>query len=253
MSTPPLRYARHHVLDGFGEEGQTRLSAARVLVVGLGGIGSAAALYLASSGVGALLLNDFDTIDPTNLPRQPLYEEEDLGTRKAETAARRLAARYPRLAVEALPRRLDRADLDAAVRAVDIVLDASDNFPTRFALNASCVGAGRPLVVAAALGYEVQLTTVDLRRGAGCYRCLFAEESPEDAFGDGCRRGGVLAPLVAAAGTLAAAEAMRIAAGQEAAWRGRLLRYNAQTGRLGATRYRADPVCPVCAARAAEG
>ncbi len=244
----PSRYARHHVLDGFGEEGQERLASARVLVVGVGGVGSAAALYLASSGVGALVLNDFDTIDPTNLPRQPLYGEEDLGCRKAEAAARRLAARYPHLAVGALSRRLDRVGLDAAVRAADVVLDASDNFPTRFAVNAACVGARRPLVVAAALGYEVQLTTVDVRHGAGCYRCLFAEESPEDVLGDGCRRNGVLAPLVATAGTLAAAEAIRLLVGQDAAWRGRLLRCDARTGRLGTSPYRADPACPVCAA-----
>jgi molybdopterin/thiamine biosynthesis adenylyltransferase len=250
MITPSLRYARHHVLDGFGEEGQARLAKARVLVVGLGGIGSAAALYLASSGLGALSLNDFDTIDPTNLPRQPLYEESDLGARKAEAAARRLGTRFPELAVEILPRRLEGEALEAAVRASDLVLDASDNFPTRFALNASCVRAGRPLVVAAAQGYEIQLTTVDVRRGPGCYRCLFVEDSPEDAFGDGCRRTGILAPLAASAGTLAAAEAMRILAGQEPAWRGRLVNLDARTGRLAATRYVPDPSCPVCGRRA---
>ena len=248
MNTAPLRYARHHVLESFGEEGQARLGAARVLVVGVGGVGGAAALYLASSGVGALVLNDFDTVDVTNLPRQPLYDEGDLGMRKAEAAARRLAARYPRLAVEALPLRLDPSAFARAVRTVDLVLDASDNFPTRFAVNAACVGAGRPLVVAAAQAYEVQITTVDPRSGAGCYRCLFAEESPEDAFGDGCRRTGVLAPLVAVAGGLAASEAVRLLAGQDAAWRGRVLHGDVRTGRFGTTRYRADPACPVCAA-----
>lgn len=252
MSSPNLRYARHHVLAGFGEDGQARLAAARVLLVGLGGIGSAAALYLASAGVGRLVLNDFDTIDVTNLARQPLYSDDDLGARKAVCAARHLKTRRADLDVEVVTERLAEADLEDWIRRCDLVIDASDNFPTRFGLNRLAFRARRPLVTAAALGYVVQLTVSDARRGAGCYRCLFTEESDDDLETAGCGERGVLGPLVAVAGGLAAAEALRILASGESVWHGHLFHYDARYGTLRRSRIRPDPLCPVCAGAALE-
>jgi molybdopterin-synthase adenylyltransferase len=242
-----LRYSRHLALPDFGVPAQQRLAQASVLVVGLGGLGSPAALYLASAGVGRLLLNDFDRVDLSNLQRQLLYREADAGKPKTTAAAETLAALNPGCVLETLDGRLDAAALAGVIGRCDLVLDGSDNFGTRFAVNQACVSAGRPLVSGAALRYEGQLSVFDPRDGAsGCYACLYPEggEALED-----CRQNGVLAPVTGVIGSLMAVEALKLLTGVGAPMLGRLLRYDALSGEMRYTAFRRDPACPVCSRR----
>jgi adenylyltransferase/sulfurtransferase len=204
------RYARHIVLPEFGREGQQRLSEARVLLVGLGGLGCPAAQMLASSGIGTLHLNDFDTVDVSNLPRQFLFRLEDAGRPKVEVAASRLAAMNPEVSIEIHNRRLDKAALAALLPRVDIVLDGTDNFSTRFAVSDACVDAGKPLVSGAAIRLEGQVA-VFMNDGKGpCYRCIYNDE---DEFLGDCQGNGVLAPVTAVIGATMALEAIKVLAG----------------------------------------
>ena len=241
---PMLRYSRHLVLPAFGAAGQEKLGAAAVLLVGLGGLGSPAALYLAAAGVGRLLLNDFDRVDLSNLQRQLLYTEADLGTAKTTAAAAALSALNPDCKLEALDGRLDETALAAAVQRADVVLDGSDNFGTRFAVNRACVAAKTPLVSGAAIRYEGQLAVFDPRKTASpCYACLY-EESSEEL--ENCRQNGVLAPLTGVIGSLMAVEALKLITGSGEPLLGRLLRYDARSGELRYTSFDKDPACPVC-------
>src|SRR5690348_3653972 len=202
-----LRYSRHLALPEFGAPAQGKLAAATVLVVGLGGLGSPAALYLAAAGVGRLLLNDFDKVDLSNLQRQILYRDGDVGASKAQAAAKALAGINPGPALETLDSRLDEPNLAQVVRRCDLVLDGSDNFGTRFAVNKACVATGTPLVSGAAIRYQGQLAVFDNREaGSPCYACLYQElgEELED-----CQRNGVLAPLTGVMGSLMAVEALK--------------------------------------------
>ncbi|HEV2110271.1 MAG TPA: molybdopterin-synthase adenylyltransferase MoeB [Gammaproteobacteria bacterium] len=242
-----LRYSRHLVLPDFGAAGQEKLTGATVLLVGLGGLGSPAALYLAAAGVGRLLLNDFDRVDLSNLQRQLLYTEADLGTAKTIAAAAALGALNPDCKLEALDGRLDGEALAAAVRRADVVLDGSDNFGTRFAVNAACVAAKKPLVSGAAIRYEGQLAVFDPRDPAGpCYACLYAEGSEEL---ENCRQNGVLAPLTGVIGSLMAVEAIKLIAGTGEPLLRRLLRFDARSGEMRYTHFEKDPACPVCSPR----
>ena len=172
------RYARHLALAGFGEQEQARLRSASALVIGAGGLGSPALLYLAAAGIGRLVISDFDSVDLTNLQRQVLFTTEDVGRPKAEAAAARLAALNPETAVTAINARLLDDALLRAVSEADLVLDCSDNFGTRFALNRACVAAQKPLVSGAAIRLEGQLAVFRLDRPGGpCYRCLWQEEA----------------------------------------------------------------------------
>ena len=239
-----LRYSRHLVLPDFGTASQERLARSTVLLVGLGGLGSPAALYLAAAGVGRLLLNDFDRVDMSNLQRQILYTEADLGTAKTTAAAAALAALNPDCKLEALDGRLEGEALSMAVHRADVVLDGSDNFGTRFAVNAACVAAKRPLVSGAAIRYEGQLAVFDARDPTNpCYACLY-EESDEEL--ENCRQNGVLAPLTGVMGSLMAVEAIKLLAGTGKPLLGKLLRYDAQSGELRTTRFEKDPQCPIC-------
>lgn len=241
---PTLRYSRHFVLPGFGAAGQARLAQATVLLVGLGGLGSPAALYLAASGVGRLLLNDFDHVDLSNLQRQVLYTEADQGTAKTTAAAAALAARNAECNMEALGTRLEGETLAAAVERADIVLDGSDNFGTRFNVNAACLAARTPLVSGAAIRYEGQLAVFDFRNPSyPCYACLFRETDEEL---ENCQQNGVLAPLTGVVGSLMAVEAVKLLTGIGQPLAGMLLRYDAQSGELRYTRFEKDPACPVC-------
>ncbi len=242
-----LRYSRHLALPDFGAAAQERLAAATVLVVGLGGLGSPAAMYLAASGVGRLLLNDFDRVDLSNLQRQILYGDADVGTPKTAAATGALAALNPACKLEALEGRLEgQARADAVLRA-DLVLDGSDNFGTRFAVNAACVAARKPLVSGAALRYEGQLLVFDTRDGASpCYACLY-EEGGEEL--ENCRQNGVLAPLTGVIGSLMAVEAVKLLTGTGRPLTGRLLRYDALTGEMRYTTLKRDTACPVCSHR----
>ncbi len=244
---PMLRYSRHLVLPAFGAQGQEKLAHATVLLVGLGGLGSPAALYLAAAGVGRLLLNDFDRVDLSNLQRQLLYTEADLGTSKTTAAAAALAALNPDCKLEALDGRLDEEALKTAVQRADVVLDGSDNFGTRFAVNRACVAAKTPLVSGAAIRYEGQLTVFDPRDPASpCYACLY-EEGNEEL--ENCRQNGVLAPLTGVIGSLMAVEVVKLIAATGEPLLGRLLRFDAMSGELHYTKFAKDPACPVCSPR----
>ncbi len=239
-----LRYARHTALAEVGEAGQARLARAGVLLVGLGGLGCPAAEYLASSGVGTLVLNDFDRVAESNLPRQILYSAADVGALKVEAARARLAALNPDVRVRCLADRLRGAALEAAVGAVDVVLDGTDNFTARLAVNRACVRAGVPLVSGAAVRFEGQIGVFGNAAGGPCYRCLYGEE--EEWLGD-CQGNGVLAPVPGVIGTLMAVEALKVLLGIDSALRGALLLWDAKRGDWQRVAVRADPACPVCA------
>ncbi len=241
-----LRYSRHLLLDGFGEDSQERLLAAHALVVGAGGLGSSALLYLASSGVGHLTVADGDTVDLTNLQRQVIHRMASIGTNKAESARQTLAAVNPEVRVTVVPERLSGDRLGALVRAADVVLDCSDNFATRHAINRACVAAGRPLVSGAGVRFDGQIAVFDRRTaGSSCYHCLF----PEDAAGEEerCATMGVFAPLVGIVGTMQAMEAIKVLAGVGESLAGRLAMFDARANRWHEVKLSRDPHCPVCA------
>lgn len=239
-----IRFARHLALAGFGEDGQRRLGDATVMVVGLGGLGCPAALYLASSGVGRIVLNDFDLVDPTNLARQILYRDADVGKRKVDAAHDALAAVNPAVELVRHDARLDADALRTVIGGADVVLDCSDNFGTRFSLNDACAAVGKPLVSGAAIRFDGQVASFGLAGGRGpCYACLYDErgEALEDCAGNG-----VLAPLVGVIGTMVAVEAVRRIAGLGDDASGRLLRFDAHALRWSETRVARDPACTVC-------
>lgn len=239
-----LRYSRQILLPQVDVAGQLRLKASRVLVVGLGGLGSPVALYLAAAGVGELHLADFDRVDLSNLQRQVLHDSDGLGLHKVESARRRLAAINPQVRCVTLARALDADGLEAAVGAVDLVLDCSDNFATRGAVNAACVRQRRPLVSGAAIRLEGQLSVFDPRReDSPCYHCLYGEGSEAELT---CSEAGVLGPLVGLVGSLQALEALKLLAGFGEPLVGRLLLVDGFASRFRELRVRRDPGCPVC-------
>jgi adenylyltransferase/sulfurtransferase len=237
------RYARQVALADVGAEGQAKLGRARVLVVGLGGLGCPAALYLATSGIGKLVLNDFDRVDETNLPRQILFAPEDVGALKVEAAKRRLNSLNPGVEVVALAERLDGVALDAAVGNVDVVLDGTDNFATRFAVNRACVARGVPLVSGAAVRVEGQIAVFPNDGDGPCYACLYDDE--DEWLGD-CQGNGVLAPVPGVIGTLMAEEALKLALGWDSSLRNRLLLWDAKRGDWQSVALKRDPDCVVC-------
>jgi molybdopterin-synthase adenylyltransferase len=237
------RYARQIALADVGAEGQAKLGRARVLVVGLGGLGCPAALYLATSGIGKLLLNDFDRVDETNLPRQILFAPEDVGALKVEAAQKRLLSLNPGVEIVALAERLDGAALEAAVGGVDIVLDGTDNFATRFAVNRACVARRVPLVSGAAVRVEGQIAVFPNDGDGPCYACLYDDE--DEWLGD-CQGNGVLAPVPGVIGTLMAEEALKLALGWGSQLRNRLLLWDAKRGDWQSVALKRDPDCVVC-------
>ena len=246
-----LRYSRHLLLNEFGEDAQERLLAARALVVGAGGLGSAALLYLASSGFGRITVCDGDRVDLTNLQRQVVHRVDSIGEAKVASAARMLAALNPDIRVVPLEERADPARLAELVADADVVLDCSDNFSTRHALNRACVAFRKPLVSGAAIRFDGQVAVFDLRRDdAPCYHCLFAEDgaAPEER----CATMGVFAPLVGIVGTFQALEAIKLVAGMGESLAGRLLLFDALASRWHEVRFARDAHCRVCGrARAA--
>jgi len=242
-----LRYSRHILLDEIGVEGQERIRAASMLVIGAGGLGSPAAYYLASAGVARITLVDGDTVDLTNLQRQILHTTERIGAPKAESGRATLAAINPDVEVVAVARRVDADALDALARDATIVLDCSDNFATRHAVNRACVAHRKPLVSGAAIRFDGQLAVFDLRRDdAPCYACLFPEGEGEDEL---CAIMGVFAPLTGIVGTLQAAEALKLAAGVGESLSGTLLMLDARDMQFRAVRVPRDPACAVCSGR----
>ena len=245
-----LRYSRHILLPEIGIEGQQRLLDAHVLMIGAGGLGSPAALYLASAGVGTLSICDGDVVDLTNLQRQIVHREAAVGRPKVESARDTLLAINPRVNINAIPERVDGARLAQLVAAADVVLDGSDNFATRHAVNRACVAAKKPLVSGAGIRFDGQLAVFDLRDAQSpCYACLFPESGENEEMR--CAVMGVFAPLVGIIGAMQAAEALKLLAGAGQTLNGRLLLLDALTMDVRTVRLQRDPACAVCAPRRA--
>jgi molybdopterin/thiamine biosynthesis adenylyltransferase len=247
-----LRYSRHILLDEIGIDGQERIRAARALVIGAGGLGSPVALYLGSAGIGRLTLVDDDVVDLTNLQRQVAHTHDRIGQRKVDSARAAVRAIAPSLHVVALAQRVDAAALASLVADADVVLDCSDNFATRQAVNAACVAAGVPLVAGAAIAFDGQLSTWDTRRSeAPCYACVFPPDSvPPEVR---CATMGVFAPLVGIIGAMQAAEALKLVARVGSSLAGRLQMLDARDMGWTTIRVPRNLACPVCASRARPG
>jgi molybdopterin-synthase adenylyltransferase len=240
-----LRYSRHVLLDEIGVEGQQKFLAGRALVIGAGGLGSPVALYLGTAGVGRITLVDHDTVDLTNLQRQIAHDLSRIGQPKAASAARSIAAINPEVQVVALQEKADAARLQALVADHDVVLDCSDNFATRQAVNAACVAHRVPLVAGAAVRFDAQISVYDPRDAASpCYACIF----PPDATTEDvrCAVMGVFAPLVGIVGSMQAAEALKLLAGVGPSLAGRLLMLDARAMQWDELRVQRNPACPVC-------
>ena len=239
-----LRYSRQILLQQVDIDGQLKLKHSRVLIVGLGGLGSPVALYLAAAGVGELHVADFDHVDVTNLQRQIIHDTASVGQSKVDSAMARLAAINPEITLLAHRRALDADSLAKAVDAVDLVLDCCDNFGTREAVNAACVAARKPLVSGAAIRLEGQLSVFDVRQPASpCYHCLYGHGSDDDLT---CSEAGVIGPLVGLVGSLQALEALKLLAGFGEPLVGRLLLIDALGTRFRELRVKRDPACSVC-------
>jgi len=234
------RYARHLVLREIGGGGQQALARARVLIVGVGGLGSPAALYLTAAGVGALGLMDPDTVGLSNLQRQILFDAGEVGEAKVNAGKARLEALNPHVAIDVHPVRLDGANAASLIAAYDIVLDGVDDFATRFVINDACVAMGRPLVSGALGRWTGQ---VGVFSGRPCYRCL-VPEIPPDA--ETCAAVGVIGALAGVVGSLMALEAVKLITGAGEPLAGRLMIYDALAGEARTVRVTADPACPVC-------
>jgi molybdopterin/thiamine biosynthesis adenylyltransferase/rhodanese-related sulfurtransferase len=242
------RYDRHLRLPEVGVAGQRRLQAARVLLIGAGGLGSPAALYLAAAGVGYLRIVDHDQVEPSNLQRQILHRDADRGRDKVASAAAALAALNPGITIEAIAERVDAGNVERLLSDVDVVLDGSDNFATRYLLNDACVRLGLPLVFGAVHRFDGQVSVFDAgrRRGlAPCYRCLFPEPPPPE-LAPNCAEAGVLGVLPGVIGTLQATEVLKLVLGIGKPLVGRLLQFDALAMRFRELRLAADPACPVC-------
>ncbi len=245
-----LRYARHILLDEFGIEGQEKLLASTALVVGAGGLGSPAAMYLASAGVGTIILADHDTVEISNLQRQILHQTSRLGALKAESGRDTLLALNPEITVETRTVRLAGDMLDTQIAQVDVVLDCTDNFATRHAINRACVKHNKPLVSGAAIRFEGQISVFDPRDAtAPCYHCLFPEA--EDLEAATCASTGVFSPLVGIIGSMQAAEALKVLSHVGQSLKGQLLILDAFEMDWHRVRVKRDPGCPVCATRVA--
>ncbi len=242
--TQLLRYSRQILLPRFGTEGQQALLDARVLVIGAGGLGSPAALYLAAAGVGHLVIADNDEVDLSNLQRQILHQQDDIGKPKVESAKNTLTALNPDTGITALHTRLQGEALHAEVAQADLVVDASDNFDTRFAVNRACVETTTPLVSGAAIRLEGQVSVfLPGNPDSPCYRCLYREgEDPEQT----CADNGVLSPVVGIIGSIQALEAIKVLANLGETLCGRLLIFDGLYNEWRSMKLRRDPACPVC-------
>ncbi|MBQ0741736.1 MAG: molybdopterin-synthase adenylyltransferase MoeB [Pseudomonas sp.] len=243
-----LRYSRQILLPQIDIAGQQRLLDSRVLIVGLGGLGAPVALYLAAAGVGTLVLADHDQVDLTNLQRQIIHHTADIGRAKVDSAADHLLALNPQIQIRRLEEALADSALQDAVTGVDLVLDCSDNFATRQAVNAACVAFNKPLVSGAAIRLEGQLSVFDPRiADSPCYQCLYGNGDDQTLS---CSEAGVIGPLVGLVGSLQALEALKLLADFGEPLVGRLLLIDALTSRFREMRIRRDPACSCCGARA---
>ena len=242
-----LRYSRQILLPQIGIEGQRKLLAAQVLIIGVGGLGSPVAMYLAASGVGHLVLVDHDNVELTNLQRQPIHNTNTLGLPKVESAKQAIAALNPEVQVSAINWKLDDAELAEAVSAADVIVDCSDNFPTRFAVNRACVAAGKPLVSGAVVRFEGQVSVFRGLPDRPCYACLYRDTGSEE--GDLCSQFGVLAPAAGMIGTIQAVETLKLLLDVGSTLDGRVLMVDALNMEFRSLTLRKDPDCPVCGRR----
>ncbi|PRC94460.1 HesA/MoeB/ThiF family protein [Solimicrobium silvestre] len=240
-----LRYSRHILLDEIGIEGQSRLLASKALIIGAGGLGSPAAFYLASAGVGSITLIDHDQVDLTNLQRQILHTEERVGLNKVDSAKLTLAQLNPHIQIHALCEKADAARLCELVQQADVVLDCSDNFATRHAVNAACVAHKKPLVSGAAISFDGQCSVFDVRQAdAPCYACIFPAELHFEEVA--CSTMGVFAPLVGIIGTVQAAEALKLLMHVGTSLAGKLLLLDARSMEWQQIKAKRNPHCAVC-------
>ena len=243
-----LRYSRHILLPKLDVAGQIRLKESSVLIIGLGGLGSAAAIYLATSGVGRLTLADDDKVDLSNLQRQILYRTADVGRAKTEASCDYIRQLNPEISLQPLAERLTDKTMDDTVSAVDLVVDATDNFQSRFAINRACVQQGKPMVSAAAIRFEGQISVFDTRLlGSPCYRCLYDDSYADER--DTCEQSGVIAPLLGVLGSMQALEAIKLLIPIGRSLTGRLLLLDALTLEWQEMTLPRDPHCPVCGHR----
>ena len=242
-----VRYARHLSLPDVGRLGQERLRQARIVVIGAGGLGSPAALYLAAAGVGTLGIVDADRVELSNLQRQILHGTPDVGSSKVASAARRIGDLNPHVQVEPHELRLDAGSAAEVLREYDVVVDGSDNFPTRYLVNDTCVWLGKPLVYGSIFRFEGQISVFNAARGP-CYRCLYAEPPPPELVPN-CAEGGVLGVLPGIVGSLQALEALKLVLGVGESLVGRLVLFDALALSFRELRLRKDPDCPVCGER----
>ena len=240
-----LRYSRHILLPQIGYEGQDTLVNSHALIVGAGGLGSPVALYMAAGGVGQLTICDYDVVDLTNLQRQVVHTTQSVGINKALSAQQTLQAINPEVIVSTVREKSSEAQFEKLIAEADVVIDCSDNFKTRYALNRICVKLHKPLVSGAAIGFEGQVTVFDMRHDdSPCYHCLFPDMGSEE--GMRCAENGVFAPLVGMIGTTQAAEAMKLLLGLGDSLQGRLLLLDVQAMEWRSIKLNRDPSCKVC-------
>ena len=239
-----LRYSRQIMLPEIDAAGQLKLAEASVLIIGAGGLGSAAAMYLAAAGAGRMVLVDFDRVDLSNLQRQILHDERNIGRPKVDSARERLLALNSELRLTTVDHALEEEELHTHIAAATVVVDGSDNFATRFALNRACVRQRTPLVSAAAARFEAQITVFNPRHPASpCYRCLYPEAAGDE---ETCAANGVIAPLLGIMGSMQALEAMKLIMGIGETLQGKLLLLDAKTMDWQTAVLPRDPDCPVC-------
>lgn len=241
-----LRYSRHILLDQLEYAGQQKLLNARILILGAGGLGSPAAMYLASSGIGHIVICDFDLVDISNLQRQILYSESDLGKNKADSAKQTLAKLNSQIKITSINKKLGVIALREEISKADVVLDATDNFTSRFSINQACILARKPLISGSAIRMEGQVSVFRLdQAGSPCYQCLYGNEESEPEE-DACSQNGVLAPMVGIIGSILATEAIKVITTIGKDLKGRLLLLNALTMEWRTVKLNKDTQCPGC-------
>ena len=240
------RYARQIRLSRIGEEGQQKLLDATVLIIGMGGLGSPAALYLAAAGIGKIIVSDFDQVEDSNLQRQIIHRTKDIGELKAFSAKRTIAEINPDCDVEALDWQLEEDELERYAKQADLVLDCSDNFPTRFSINRACVKTKTPLVSGAAIRMEGQIATYIPGSDGPCYQCLYKEEFENT---ETCAMEGVLSPVVGVIGTMQALEAILVLIGETESINGKLLLFDGLSMEWQSVKIPKNPACKVCGSK----
>ncbi|MCP3671364.1 MAG: molybdopterin-synthase adenylyltransferase MoeB [Gammaproteobacteria bacterium] len=241
-----LRFSRQIMLPSIGVKGQEKLLGARVLIMGLGGLGSPVAMYLAAAGVGELILVDFDKVDLTNLQRQIIHTTDRIGIKKVESARQTLQALNPECQITTIDQLLETEEIAQQVAGVDLVIDGTDNFSTRFAINSACVASRTPLVSGAAIRMEGQVSVFTGQPGDPCYHCLYGSGSEVN---ETCSENGVLAPVVGIIGSVQATEAIKVLTGIGTTLNGKLMLLDALHMQWRTLKLKADPDCPVCSGR----